>query len=261
MPLFPPVAIAVLVAGVGIVFLAGIVRGFAGFGFSAVSVAGLSLLVAPASVVPAIFILEVLASVTLLKSALPHVDWRWLGWLVLGNALFSPLGILVLASVPETPLRLVIGALLLAAAALQRRGRSFDLEPTRAVRFAVGSIAGLANGIAAIGGIAVAVLLGTSRLPPVALRATLIVLFLVTDLYALAWSALVPAGAHGTSPLLGPATLAWALWLTPAMLAGIAVGGRFFAGTSPTTFRRRVLDLLIVVAALSVTRALIDLAA
>ncbi len=260
MPLSPPVAPAVLAAGVVIVFLAGIVRGFAGFGFSAFSVAGLSLLVSPASVVPAIFVLEVLASVTLLRSALRDVDVRWLAWLVLGNVLFIPLGILVLATVPETPLRLLIGALLLLAVAMQRSGRRLDLTPTPLVRLGVGAVSGFANGVAAIGGIAVAVLLGTSRLAPAALRATLIALFLVTDLYALACAAVVPAAAPAASALLGPATVSWTIWMAPAMLAGIAVGRRSFAGASPQAFRRRVLDLLLVIAALSVVRALADLA-
>jgi len=249
----------VLAAGLAIVFFAGVVRGFAGFGFSAFSVAGLSLLVSPASIVPAVFILEVLASLTLVRSARHDVDWPWLGWLVFGNALFIPLGILVLASVPETPLRLVIGALLLLAAAMQRRGRRFDLAPTRSVRLAVGAVSGFANGVAAIGGIAVAVMLGTSRLSPAALRATLIALFLVTDLYALAWAAVVPSAHPGADRLLGAATVAWAVWMTPAMLAGIAIGKRFFTGISPATFRRRILDLLIVLATLSVARALADL--
>lgn len=63
-----------------VVFAAGIVRGFAGFGFSALCVAGLSLFLPPAQVVPPVFMLEVLASVTLLRGALRDVDWRWLGW-------------------------------------------------------------------------------------------------------------------------------------------------------------------------------------
>ncbi len=52
-----------------IVFAAGIVRGFAGFGFSALSVAGMSLLLPPAQVVPAVFVLEVVASLSLLREA------------------------------------------------------------------------------------------------------------------------------------------------------------------------------------------------
>ena len=236
------------------VFAAGIVRGFAGFGFSALCVAGLSLFMSPAQVVPPIFALEVLASLSLLRGASKHADWRWLSWLVVGNVLCIPLGVALLAYVDETPLRLLIGALLLLAATLLRSGWKLALEPTRAVRLATGLVSGFVNGVAAIGGIAVAVLLSTTALPPAAMRATMILMFLFTDLYALAWAAALPG--DGAQDLLGGRTLQLALWLTPAMLAGIWVGQRAFVGVSTEAFRRHVLNLLMLIAGLSVLRAL-----
>jgi uncharacterized membrane protein YfcA len=236
-----------------VVFVAGIVRGFAGFGFSALCVAGLSLFLPPAQVVPPIFLLEVLASLTLLRGAWKDADWPWLGWLVLGNALCIPLGVAMLVFVPELPLRLLIGALLLLAACLLRSGWSLGLQPTPALRFGTGLVSGWVNGVAAIGGIAVAVLLSATTLAPAALRATMILLFLFTDLYALFWAWLMPAGEGGA--LLGARTLHYAMWLTPAMLAGIWVGQRAFAGVAPQTFRRRILELLMLVAGLGVLRA------
>ena len=129
---------ATLALAWAVVFAAGIVRGFAGFGFSALCVAGLSLLLPPAQVVPPVFMLEVLASVTLLRGALRDVDWRWLAWLVAGNALFIPLGVATLAYLPDTPLRLVIGALLLAAALLLRSGVALVSVRRTRLEFAVG---------------------------------------------------------------------------------------------------------------------------
>jgi uncharacterized protein len=255
-PLAWPAPWPLVVAGAAIVWVAGMVRGYAGFGFSAISVAALALLVSPASVVPAIFALEVLASLTLLRGALREVDGRWLTALALGNALCIPVGILVLARVPETPLRLVIGGLLLSLTAMQRLGFELRLAPTPAARFAVGAASGLANGIAAVGGIVVAVLLGPAQLAPRALRATLIVLFLLTDVYALAWAAAMPSSG---AALVDRSTAAWVVCLAPSMLLGIAVGRRAFAGASPQAFRRRVLDLLLLVSGLAVLRAVIDL--
>jgi uncharacterized protein len=250
----PPLAWPLLLPALLVVFGAGIVRGFAGFGFSALCVAGLSLWLPPALVVPPVFVLEVLASLSLLRSAWKDVDWRWLGWLMAGNALCIPVGVALLAWVSEAPLRALIGTLLLAAALLLRSGWQLALPPTRGLRLATGLVSGLVNGIAAIGGIAVAVMLSATALAPAAMRATLILLFLFTDLYALGWAAVLPA-AQGEA-LLDAAALRLALWLAPAMLAGIVVGQRFFAGASPERFRRLVLDLLAAMAALSVLRAL-----
>lgn len=252
-----PAAWPVIVAGMAIAFGAGIVRGYAGFGFSALSVAGLSLLVSPASVVPAIFMLEIVASVSMVRSALREVDWPWLGWLALGNALFTPLGVWLLAHVPEAPLRLSIGLALLTLTAVQLLGRTLSLPANRPVRLAVGSLSGLANGMAAIGGIVVAVLLGPAQITPQALRATMILLLLLTDVYSLAWAAWLPGSGGAT--LVGAGTWVWVACLAPAMLAGIAVGQRRYTGVPPQSLRRRVLELLLVVALLATGRALVDL--
>lgn len=246
---------------VAVVVAAGVVRGFAGFGFSAISVGGLALLVSPAEVVPAVFVLEVLASVGLLGSSWRDIDARWLAWLVLGNAIAIPLGLALLAWLPETPLRLLIGALLLLAAALLRAGVSAGLAPTRGVRLATGLASGFVNGLAAIGGMAVAVLLSASGIAPAAMRATMIALFLFTDLYALAWAGLLSWVAAAPNALLGADMLRWTVWLLPSMLVGITIGQRGFAGISPVAFRRRVLEILIVVSTLTMARAAISLAA
>jgi uncharacterized membrane protein YfcA len=258
--LVPPLAPATLAYSLCVVFAAGIVRGFAGFGFSAITVAGMSLVVSPALVVPAIFMLEILASLSQLRGIARDVDMPWLSWLMLGNLVCIPMGVALLAWLPETPLRLLIGALLMAAALLLRGGAHVTLVPTRGVRLAAGLASGFINGVAAIGGIAIAVLLSTAKMAPAALRATLIALLLFSDVVSLACAALMPAAAHASGSLVGPDTLKWALWLAPAMLAGIWYGQRSFKGVSPEQFRRHVLNLLIALAAVSVVRSVVSLA-
>ena len=114
-------------------------------------------------------------------------------------------------------------------------------------------------GAGIVRGIAVAVMLRTSQMAPAVVRATLIALFLFTDLYALACSAVVSFGTQAPVELLGADTLRWALWLAPAMRAGIWVGQRSFAGVSPQQFRRHVLNLLTLIASISVLRAMVEL--
>lgn len=219
----------------------------------------MSLLLPPAQVVPPVFVLEVLASLSLLREAWRDADLRWLQWLVLGNALCIPLGLVLLAWLPDMELRLLLGALLLLAAVLLRAGFSMGLHPSWRVKLGTGLVSGFVNGVAAIGGIAVAVLMSATSLAPAAMRATMIVLFLFTDLYALAWAVALPAGEPGEAALLGAHTLAMALALAPAMLAGIWCGRRFFIGLPPQAFRQRVLEALIVMAGLGVLRAGADL--
>jgi uncharacterized protein len=88
-------------------------------------------------------------------------------------------------------------------------------------------------------------------------RGCLVAVRVAGDLYALGWADVLPGEAG--HELLGARTLRLALRLTPAMLAGIWVGQRVFAGVSPQRFRRGVLNLLMLIAGLSVLRAMVVL--
>lgn len=252
--LLPPMAWPPLLACLLIVLAAGVVRGFAGFGFSAITVAACSLFMSPAQVVPAIFMLEVAASLSLLYSVRREVNWPWLSWLIAGNALCIPLGVALLAWVPEMPLRLMIGLLLLLSTVALRSGFQLNLGASRGVRLLTGLVSGVANGLAAIGGIAVAVMLNASAMPAHAMRATLIALFLFTDLYALASAALLSQWTVTSNQLISQDNLRWALWMSVPMLSGIWIGQRLMVGIDPEKFRLRVLDVLLLVCALVVLR-------
>lgn len=257
--LTPPLAPALLAFSLCVVFVAGMVRGFAGFGFSAVTVAGMSLAVSPALVVPALFMLEIFASVSQLRGVARDIDMSWFKWLALGNLLCIPLGVALLAWLPETELRLLIGVLLIVAVVLLRRSQHVVLVPTPRIKFAAGLGSGFINGVAAIGGVSLAVLLSATAMTPIALRATMIGLLLFSDVVALAAAALMPSATSASGQLFGADTLKWALWLAPAMLAGIAAGQRSFSGVSPVQFRRHVLNLLTVLAVLSVVRSVFSM--
>ncbi len=247
----------VLLAGLLVSLGAGIVRGFAGFGYSALTVAGLSVFVAPATVVPAVLALEVVASISMWRSAMRDADRDWLRWLLLGNLIFIPFGIALLAVLPETLLRLLVGSALLITAVGLRLASTRTFAPTPGLRMTAGIASGLLNGVAASGGVAAAMLMAASRLPAAALRATMVTFLLYAGAYALFCAALVPHGKAAS--LLSIDTLRWALLLAPTMLAGIWIGKHSFANADPTGYRHHVLTLLIVISALGVLRAAFDL--
>ena len=235
-------------AAIVVVLLAGVVRGFAGFGFSALTVAGMSLFVSPAQVVPVAFVLEVLASIALLRSVWHHIDWHWLRPLLIGNAIAIPLGVWMLVIVPETPLRAIVSGVILMAATTLLAGVRAPWRDSSGVRLATGFASGILNGLAAIGGMVVAVMLFSTTIPAAAARATLIAMFLATDLYSLGW-----AGGAG---LLDANLVRWVAWLVVPMLAGIAIGGRHFLAVGEDRFRRIVLRVLAAVAGLGLLRAI-----
>jgi uncharacterized membrane protein YfcA len=242
-----------------VVFIGGLARGFSGFGFSALCVSGLSLLLSPAHVIPPIFILEILASLTLLRQAVKQADFSWLSWLLWGNVLCIPLGIAMLNFVPELYVRLLIGTVLVVLVGVQLRGLQWHGSPTRTFRFLTGLVAGLINGLTAMGGLVVAAMMSATPLPAVAMRATLVLLFFFGDLYALLCAALMPVSAEVGVPLLGWSALTMALFMAAPMALGMVVGQRFFTHTTPQQFRRLVLRLLMLLAVITVGRSLLQL--
>jgi len=237
-----------LLASALAIALAGVVRGLTGFGFSALAVSSLSLWLPPAQVVPPVLLLEVLASFWLLPSVWRDIHWNWMAWLVAGNVVGIPLGVLLLADGDANLVKAAIAALVLVfAIALARRWRP-PWHDGRATRLATGLVSGLCNGLAAIGGLAAVVMLLSSAVAVASTRATLIGLFVFIDLYSLA-----VASGHG---LVGSTMLVTTAWLLLPMLAGVAVGSRWYARVDEQRFRRVVVFTLIALASLGLAAAI-----
>lgn len=238
---------------------AGAVRGFAGFGFSALVVAGLSPFVAPGPVVAAVLALEAVASLSVARQVAPSVDRSWLRSLLIGNAVCIPVGLAALAFLPVGPMRALVSGMLLCGAVALRllEGRSF--ESSVGLRGLAGVASGLLNGLAASGGVAAAMLMVSTHPVPDRLRATMIIFLLWVSLYALAWAAMITAGGGGgPAALLGAEILRWGLVLWPAMVLGMRLGQHAFGRANPGRYRRFVLNLLMVIAGLGLLNALLQ---
>jgi len=238
---------ATLAFALAVVLLAAIVRGYSGFGFSAIVVTGLTLALPPAEVVPVALLLEIAASFGMLRGVWAAISWRLVRWLMLGAALGMPAGFLLLGAVPADAMRAVISASVLAFSLLLWRGFRLRGAPGGAGTFATGVASGVANGSAAIGGLPVVLFLLSSATAAAMTRATLIFYFMVGDVYgtAVAW-------ANG---LVVGQTLARAAVLLLPLFLGIALGNRRFLRSPPETFRRPALLLLMALAALGLLRA------
>ena len=252
-PWSPLLLVLALLVAVG----AGVVRGFAGFGFSALVVAGLSPFVAPGPLVTAMMALEAVASLVLVRRVAVDLDHSWHRSLLLGNLLCVPLGLAALAWLPVTPMRLLVSSALLAGAVALRLTNGRLFADSAALRGTAGVASGLLNGLAASGGVAAALLMSTTHPTPARLRATMITFLLWISLYALLWSALLTALRGSAAPgLMGLDMLRWALLLWPAMTLGIRIGQRSFGQAHPERYRRFVLNLLMLVSALGLATTL-----
>src|SRR5256885_8259213 len=81
------------------IFLAAVVRGFSGFGFSLLAITAISIFMPAREIVPSIFLLEVAASLNLIPSIWREIDWRGIAFLLLGYVVALPFGVYALAHV------------------------------------------------------------------------------------------------------------------------------------------------------------------
>ncbi|HEX6013945.1 MAG TPA: sulfite exporter TauE/SafE family protein [Geminicoccaceae bacterium] len=244
--------IATTAYAIACVFGAAIVRGYAGFGFSLLAVTAIALALPPATVAPSIFLTEIAASLHLLPSVWREVHWRAIGLLLLGCLAATPWGVWLLATVPAAPMQVALGAVVLAAAVLLRRGHALRAMPGRAATVATGAASGLLNGAFGIGGPPVVLFFFASPAGAAAGRASVIAYFLGTDTIGLAF--MLQQG------LIGREQLALALVFLPALAAGVWIGARGFRHADPDAFRRWTLSLLMLLAALTAGQGLLTTA-
>ena len=231
------------------ILVAAVIRGYSGFGFSALTVTSLSLILPPAEVVPTAFLLEIAASMFMLPMVWRSIDWQKLNWLVLGILAGTPAGLLFLAVVPQDPVRFSISGLVLVASFMLWKNFRLQSEGgTRRLLF-VGAFSGLVNGAAGIGGLPIVLFLLSGSIRAEVLRATLVAFLLCSDIYASIIS--------GSQKLLSNELLVRsALFLFPLVI-GVALGHRGFVKSSPESFRKFSIGLLILLSLAVIVRGVL----
>lgn len=230
-----------------VILIAAIIRGYAGFGFSAIVVAAGSLFLPTREVVPLVLLLEVIASLQMARQVWPDVNWKLVLSILGGSILFIPIGQYLLLWVPVEPMRIAAAILLLSAVALTVIGKSIPVRNAPPGWFLIGTVSGLMNGLLAMGGMWAMILLLGSGIRVATLRASLVALFFTTDAYAI---------LTGTGQgLVNSNIMLRFFWVLPALLVGVWLGSHRFEGSDANTYRRVVLMVLTCLAVLLLVRA------
>jgi len=243
-----PLSSLELVYALSIVFIAGVVRGLAGFGFSALCFFSLAPVFSAQTIVPLMFVMEVMASLHLLPKVWRQIPWRWVGVLFVGTSVGMPLGVMALQHWQSDWVRGLAGAgVLIACLALWRKWHFKSAESLIWLIFS-GLVSGFVNGLASIGGLVVAVYMLSSNMPLTAMRAGLILFFLIADLYGLFW-----LNGHG---LVSPHLPSLLLVMMPVMLLGNQLGYSLFSRINIGVMRKFTLALLSGLASIALFSAL-----
>ena len=229
-----------LAVGIGAALIAGLVRGFSGFGSAMILTPALSALYGPAIAVPIALALELLVTVPLLPGSFRLVEWRRIGVLCLAAIAGVPLGAWLLVALPPAIMRIAISAVILGFVVILAFGFRYRGRPSVVATLATGAASGVLNGASSMAGPPVVFyyLSGGAAAPEV--RASFIVYFALVD--AVAVAALTISGT------LNAMTLYRALWLTPVFLAAAWAGTRAFRHASETFYRRVAFIVLTAIA-------------
>ena len=165
------------------VLVAGFVRGYSGFGYSAMVIAASRLVTNPLNFVAVVVLLEFAMSVQAWKGAGPAVDWRRVLFLLAGAAVGLPLGLWALTAISDQAARAAISAYVLVMCAVLLAGWRLAREVRGAGNAVAGVISGLANA-PGMGGLPVAAFFAAQPMPATVFRATLIAYFPLLDLYS-----------------------------------------------------------------------------
>jgi uncharacterized protein len=230
------------------ILVAGFIRGYSGFGFSAMVIAASSVVTNPLHFVAVVVILETAMSLQAARGIGPDIDWRRVGMLLAGAVVGLPLGLWLLTGVSETAARAMISGYILLMCAVLLAGWRLRSEVRGPWNLVAGVVSGLANA-PGMGGLPIAAFFAAQPMRASVFRATLIAFFPLLDLYSapLYWW-------HG---LVSWDTLWASLIALPLTVLGNWLGSRHFLNTDPKEFRRFAILLLAALAALGLIRAVL----
>ena len=229
-----------LTVGIAAALIAGVVRGFSGFGSAMILTPALSVLYGPAIAVPISLALELLVTVPLLPGSIRLVEWRRIAVLCLAAFAAVPLGVWLLLTLPPVAMRIAISAVILGFVAILAFGWRYHGRPSIAATLATGAASGVLNGASGMAGPPVVFYYLSGSAPAPQVRASLIIYFALVD--AVSVAALAIGGT------IDRMTLMRALWLTPVFLAAAWLGARAFRHASEAFYRRVALVILSAIA-------------
>ena len=222
------------------VALAGVVRGFSGFGAALVMVPALSVLYGPVVAVPTMVILEIVAALQLLPNAVRIAAWRTVLTMQAASVVTTLVGAWALVSLDADLMRRIIALVVLGSVAVLATGWRYRGKAGPAPSLAVGGFSGLLGGATGMSGPPVILFLLAGPFTAAVVRASLICYF--------ALSQVVQIGAYAAHGIVTTEVLVRAAFLMPFFVVPIWLGSRLFGKAPEHLFRRLAFAILTVVA-------------
>ena len=229
-----------------IVFVASIIRGFNGFGFSATCISGFSFILPAIEIVPIILILEVFISIFMIPYIWNKIDWSFVLKLLIGIAVGSPIGLYLLKYLSPETTHLYVCLIIIFFSVLLMKGYTNRNINNDQSKIFTGVISGTLNGLTTLGGMPVALFLLVTSIQPAVIRGSLAALFFLTDVYAFILSFF--------GGIVDMITIYRTLPLIIILPIGVFIGNKFFIKSKEQLYRKVVFYFLIVISIFGILR-------
>lgn len=232
-----------------ITFVAGLVRGFSGFALSAMVMASAVLILPPVQLIPICWWLEMSASLLMARGGWRDADRGVVKGLVIGSAVGLPLGLALTTNVSAETSALIALSLLIVLAVTQLFRIRLAFLATSGGLYGSGLLAGIATGLASVGGMVVALYVLARDAPARQMRGSLVLFLFVSSLITV-FTLLAYGVMDRQAAIRGIAFIA------PTML-GVMLGQRLFTPKYEPYYKPFCLSLLIALASIALVRTLL----
>ncbi|WP_069299783.1 sulfite exporter TauE/SafE family protein [Neptunicoccus sediminis] len=209
--------------------IAGIVRGFTGFGTAMVYLPFASAVVSPVTALVSLISMDIFGPLPMVPSALRKGQPRDIVLMGLGLVIMLPVGLWFLVRMESDTYRYVVSVTTLICVMVLLSGLRYRGQLSKGVIAATGGLGGFLGGVAGLPGPPVTVLYMASSLPAETVRANMILYLILADLAI--FPVLGMQGVLGWEPIL-----IGLLALLPYM-AGTAVGAALFDPAKENLYR------------------------
>jgi uncharacterized membrane protein YfcA len=230
----------------GVVLVAGLMRGFAGFGSAMLMAPVFAVLFGPTDMIATVVAIELAVSLQLFPAARRECDWRIIGPMSVVACLAMPLGAWLLASVDKGLVVKVVSGIIVAFVLIMAAGLRYRGRRSVAAGMVVGAVSGMMMATTSVGGPPVLMYLLAGNDPPARHRANIITYYMATQFPLI--------GIMFLYGLAGVGALVRGLVLLPLMLLGAWIGRLLFDPRNERLYRNVALAILFVAGAFGLLR-------
>ena len=217
---------------IGVTLIAGLMRGFAGFGSAMLMAPIFAILFGSAEMVVTVVAIELVVSLQLFPQVRRHADWKTLAPISLAACAAMPLGVWALASVDKNTIVTAVSAVIVGFVILMWSGWRYTGRRSLAATVAVGAVSGAMMATTSVGGPPVLLYLLSGKDPPAVNRANIVTYYFLTQFLLIV--IVLATGVAGVDALVRGVVL------FPVMVLGAWLGGRLFHSLANERLYRNV---------------------